>query len=107
MNNVHNQNFNNMNDQVNLSRQFTSYHVKAEPNPFYNQNGFSNTFTHQLYQQPFVHQRTHLPIQFEELYNTNSLQNRRFYLFNSPLKSSNLISSSSTLNMRRTVSAPL
>ena len=77
---ISNQNF--INDQANVSRQFLSYHVKAEPNPLYNQNVYPTSFTNQLYQQPFMQQRTHLPIQFDEMYNINSIPRHQFVLNN-------------------------
>ena len=63
-------------------RQHSSYDVKAEPNPFYGQNGLHNTFVNQVYQQPVVQQRTHLPIQFDEYYNLNSLPRQEYIVNN-------------------------
>ena len=61
-------------------KQFPSFDVRTEPNPYY-QNGMVNGMNHQqFYQQQMFQQRTHLPIQYDEYYNMNSLPKQDFIM---------------------------
>ena len=78
---------------INSAHMLMSYNVTSEPNPYFsnsNSNNSNDAFCQQHPPPSYFYQRTHVPIQYDEHYNTNSLPRQQFMMNSNQYATPNL-----------------